>query len=371
MTFTARHCTVAGTMAGEYAFTMKDLRKVVPPKREILRGIYLSFFHGAKIGVLGANGAGKSSLLRIMAGVDDDFLGEAFPGRRAAHRLPPAGAGARRRQGRAGQRRGGRGRDARPAHALRGGERQARRAARRRRDGEAPRGAVAPARSDRRGQRLGPRPHGRAGDGRAAGAAGRRRRGQDLRRRAAPRGAVPAAAAEARHAAAGRAHQPSRRRVGGVAGALPEGVHGHRGGRSPTIATSSTTPPAGSSSSTAATASRGRATTPPGSTRSRQRLAHEEKADLARQRTLERELEWVRLSPRARQAKSKARLQAYEQMLDAAVRRARREAGDRHPARAAPGRPRGRGRHARQGLRRPRADRRTCRSSFRAAASWA
>src|SRR4030095_6960236 len=52
MTFTARHCTVAGTMAGEYAFTMKDLRKVVPPKREILR---------------------------IMAGADDDFLGEAFP----------------------------------------------------------------------------------------------------------------------------------------------------------------------------------------------------------------------------------------------------------------------------------------------------
>jgi energy-dependent translational throttle protein EttA len=67
-------------MSGEYAFVMKDLRKVVPPKREILRGIYLSFFHGAKIGVLGANGAGKSSLLRIMAGVDDDFLGEAFPG---------------------------------------------------------------------------------------------------------------------------------------------------------------------------------------------------------------------------------------------------------------------------------------------------
>jgi energy-dependent translational throttle protein EttA len=65
-------------VAGEYAFVMKDLRKVVPPKREILRGIYLSFFHGAKIGVLGANGAGKSSLLRIMAGVDTDFLGEAF-----------------------------------------------------------------------------------------------------------------------------------------------------------------------------------------------------------------------------------------------------------------------------------------------------
>jgi ATP-binding cassette ChvD family protein len=66
-------------MAGEYAFVMKDLRKVVPPKREILRGIWLSFFHGAKIGVIGPNGSGKSTLLRIMAGVDDDFLGEAFP----------------------------------------------------------------------------------------------------------------------------------------------------------------------------------------------------------------------------------------------------------------------------------------------------
>jgi sulfate-transporting ATPase len=66
-------------MAGEYAFVMKDLRKVVPPKREILRGIWLSFFHGAKIGVIGANGSGKSTLLRIMAGVEGDFLGEAFP----------------------------------------------------------------------------------------------------------------------------------------------------------------------------------------------------------------------------------------------------------------------------------------------------
>ncbi|MGD8375626.1 MAG: energy-dependent translational throttle protein EttA [Acidobacteriota bacterium] len=63
----------------EFIYTMKDLRKIVPPKREILKGIWLSFFHGAKIGVLGLNGAGKSSLLRIMAGEDEDFLGEAFP----------------------------------------------------------------------------------------------------------------------------------------------------------------------------------------------------------------------------------------------------------------------------------------------------
>ena len=57
---------------------MKDLRKVVPPSREILRGIWLSFYHGAKIGVLGSNGAGKSSLLRIMAGEDHDYQGEAW-----------------------------------------------------------------------------------------------------------------------------------------------------------------------------------------------------------------------------------------------------------------------------------------------------
>jgi ATP-binding cassette ChvD family protein len=57
---------------------MKDLRKIVPPQREILRGIWLSFYPGAKIGVLGANGAGKSSLLRIMAGIDQDFQGEAW-----------------------------------------------------------------------------------------------------------------------------------------------------------------------------------------------------------------------------------------------------------------------------------------------------
>ncbi|HXT16783.1 MAG TPA: energy-dependent translational throttle protein EttA [Gemmatimonadaceae bacterium] len=61
-----------------FIYVMKDLRKVVPPSREILRGIWLSFYHGAKIGVLGANGAGKSSLLRIMAGVDTDFQGEAW-----------------------------------------------------------------------------------------------------------------------------------------------------------------------------------------------------------------------------------------------------------------------------------------------------
>jgi ATP-binding cassette ChvD family protein len=66
-------------MAHQYIFVMKDLKKIVPPKREILKGIWLSFYPGAKIGVIGGNGAGKSTLLRIMAGVDQDFLGEAWP----------------------------------------------------------------------------------------------------------------------------------------------------------------------------------------------------------------------------------------------------------------------------------------------------
>ncbi len=65
-------------MAPQFIYVMKDLRKVVPPSRVILDGIWLSFYPGAKIGVLGPNGAGKSSLLRIMAGVDQDFQGEAW-----------------------------------------------------------------------------------------------------------------------------------------------------------------------------------------------------------------------------------------------------------------------------------------------------
>ncbi len=66
-------------MPAQFIYVMKDLKRVVPPSRVILDGIWLSFYPGAKIGVLGANGAGKSSLLKIMAGVDQDFQGEAWP----------------------------------------------------------------------------------------------------------------------------------------------------------------------------------------------------------------------------------------------------------------------------------------------------
>jgi energy-dependent translational throttle protein EttA len=63
----------------QYVYTMNGVGKIVPPKRQILKDIYLSFFPGAKIGVLGLNGAGKSTLLKIMAGLDSDIIGEAYP----------------------------------------------------------------------------------------------------------------------------------------------------------------------------------------------------------------------------------------------------------------------------------------------------
>ena len=65
-------------MPPQFIFTMKDQRKITPQGKEILKGIWLSFYPDAKIGVLGANGSGKSTLLRIMAGIDKDFAGDAF-----------------------------------------------------------------------------------------------------------------------------------------------------------------------------------------------------------------------------------------------------------------------------------------------------
>ena len=101
------------------------------------------------------------------------------------------------------------------------------------------------------------------------------------------------------------------------------------------------------------------------------RLAVEEKTESRRQRTLARELEWIRMSPKARQAKGKARVTAYEKLLEPGFRALPRRAGDPHPARPAPGR---RGRRARgrlQGLRRPGAHRRPDASASRPARSSA
>ncbi len=63
----------------QFIYTMKGLGKVYPPDSQVLKDIWLSFLPGAKIGVLGLNGSGKSTLLKIIAGMDRDFVGEAFP----------------------------------------------------------------------------------------------------------------------------------------------------------------------------------------------------------------------------------------------------------------------------------------------------
>src|SRR5688572_11157855 len=63
----------------EFIFTMQEVTRIHPPDKRVLENINLSFFFGAKIGVLGANGSGKSSLLRIMAGTDKEYLGEVHP----------------------------------------------------------------------------------------------------------------------------------------------------------------------------------------------------------------------------------------------------------------------------------------------------
>ncbi len=275
-------------MAHQFIFTMKDLRKVYPPDREVLKGIWLSFFPGAKIGVLGSNGAGKSTLLRIMAGVETDFLGEAWPAEGTRVGYLPQEPQLDPDKDVLGNVDGGRRRDARRSSIA---SRQSARSSARRptptrwsscieeqaklQDGIDAANAWELDRTRR------------DGDGRAARPA-RRRRGRDpLRRRAPPGRALPAPAASARPAAPRRADQPPRRRVGRLARALPPGVPRHRRRRSRTTATSSTTSPAGSSSSTAAPASRGRATTRPGSSRSGSASAIEEKQESARRRTLD------------------------------------------------------------------------------------
>ena len=85
----------------QYVYTMQGVTKTVPGQRTILQNIHLSFFPGAKIGVLGLNGSGKSSLLRIMAGVDTEIEGEARPQKTFVSATCPRNLPLRRRLGRA------------------------------------------------------------------------------------------------------------------------------------------------------------------------------------------------------------------------------------------------------------------------------
>ncbi len=328
----------------DFVFTMHDLRKVVAPDRVILDGITLSFLPGAKIGVLGPNGSGKSSLLRIMAGVDKDFLGEARP--HPALRIgflpqepqldPTKDVLGNVEEGVAEMR-----------DLLRRFEEVSAKFAEPLDDDEM--NTLLEEQGELQDQidavnALGARPHARDRDGRAAPAAGRRRGDEALGRRAAPRRAVPAAALASPTCCCSTSRPtistPSRSRGSSASCRSTRAPSSP----SPTIATSSTTSRAGSSSSIAAAASRSRATTPPGSSRSRRGSESKRSKLGARQRTLERELEWVRMSPRARQAKSKARIRAYEELRAEEEQRAPETVEISDPARTAPRRRRDRGR---------------------------
>jgi len=303
-------------MAGEYAFMMKDLRKVVPPKREILRGIWLSFFHGAKIGVLGANGAGKSSLLRIMAGADDDFLGEARPaeGLRIGY-LPQEPALDATKDVRGNVESG----VAETRALLTRFEEVSARLGESLTDAEMEKlldeqsrlqdkiDAVNAWDLDRTVEiamdalRVPP------GDADVAKISGGERRRVALCRLLLAKPDMLLLDEPTNHLDAESvawlerflkeypgtvvAVTHDRYFLDNVAGWILELDRGHG------------IPWEGNYSSWL--------------DQKQQRLAQEEKADVARQRTLERELEWVRMAPRARQAKSKARLQAYEAMVDA------------------------------------------------------
>src|SRR6266508_82399 len=303
-------------MGPQFIFTMKDLRKIVPPKREILKGIWLSFYPGAKIGVLGANGAGKSTLLRIMAGVDADFLGEAKPadGVRTGYlpqepRLDP-------------------GKD------VRGNVE----------DGVAEmRGLLT--RFDEINARLGEpldpdemekvlEEQARVQDAIESGG------GWDLDRTveiAMDALRCPAGEAEVSTLSGGEVRrvalcrlllqkpdmllldEPTNHLDAESVAWLERYLKEYPG---TVVAVTHDRYFLDNVAGWILELDRGAGIPWEGNYSSwldqkQQRLAHEEKTDLTHQRTLERELEWVRLSPRARQAKSKARLQAYEAMLDA------------------------------------------------------
>ena len=209
----------------QFIYTMKGLGKVHPPDTKVLEDIWLSFYFGAKIGVLGLNGAGKSSLLKIMSGEDHELHRRGVSRRRASRsafctrsrgsiRRRPCSATSRRASPptkalltRYDEVNAKLGEDLSPDEMEKVLDEQAQHPG-----------------QDRRVERLGSRFAARARDGRAAPAAAGRRRHEAVRRRAPPRRAVPAAAAVARPAAARRADQPPRRRVGGLARAVPQGL---------------------------------------------------------------------------------------------------------------------------------------------------
>ena len=203
--------SISGTsMARQFVYFMKGLSKTYPGNRKVLDNIHLSFYPDAKIGMVGVNGSGKSTLLKIMAGLDKEYTGEAWvaDGVRIGYleQEPQLDATKTVRD-----------------NVMEGVAKQKAMLDRY--------NEIAVNYSDETADEMtklqdeieaagpvGSRQQGRSGDGRAALSARRCRRDETLRRRAPPRRAVQAAARPARPPAARRADQPSRRRVGVMAG---------------------------------------------------------------------------------------------------------------------------------------------------------
>ena len=197
-------------MARQFVYFMQGLSKTYPGNRKVLDNVHLSFYPDAKIGVLGVNGSGKSTLLRIMAGIDKEYNGEAWvaQGARVGYleqepQLDPAKTvrenvmeGVAKQKAIL---------DRYNELAMNYSDETADEMTKLQDEIE----AAGP---------VGSRQQGRSGDGRAALPARRFRRDKTVRRRAPPRRTLQAAARPAGPFAAGRADQPSRRRVGVVAG---------------------------------------------------------------------------------------------------------------------------------------------------------
>ena len=208
-----------GAMSSQYIYTMYKLSRVHPPDKTVLKDISLSFYPGAKIGVLGLNGTGKSTLLRIMAGVDTEYRGE-------AQLAPGASVGLLEQEPHLDESKDVRGNVEDGVRALRElldrfnelsmnySEETADEFSRLQDQIDAAGAWELDQMLDQAMDALRCPP----GDADVDAA---------VRRRAPPRGARPAAALPARPAAARRAHEPPRRRVGRLAGAPPGRLQGH------------------------------------------------------------------------------------------------------------------------------------------------
>jgi ATPase subunit of ABC transporter with duplicated ATPase domains len=298
-------------MARQFIYHMAGLNKAYGSKK-ILENIHLSFYPDAKIGILGPNGAGKSTVLRIMAGLDKEWTGEAWLAEGATVGYLPQEP------------------ELDPALDVMGNVMEgvaAKKAILDRynelmmnySDETAEEGVQAPG-HHRQPEPVGPRQPGRDGDGSArlpaAGSLGR----QAVGRREAPRGALPAAPAPARPAAARRADQPSRRRDHGW---LEKHLREYPGS---VLIITHDRYFLDNVTGWILELDRGRGIPYEGNYTAyleakAKRMAQEEREEGARQRALAAEREWISASPKARQAKSKARVRAYDELVKAASER--------------------------------------------------